>query len=143
MPDLKTETDELVELRKLHTGDHVTELDKRLEGLVLCDSLSICTHSSSDLSWHSCQQSGSTKRSTLSLRLFFRSGLKRISKWGKNVYYNANYVKEKIRKQRERVRDAQDKFVVRYSCYRCSVPMLNSVVGEEHHEYSVGNEGHE
>lgn len=41
VPDLITETDELLELRKLYTGDHVTELDKRLEDLVMCDFLLI------------------------------------------------------------------------------------------------------
>lgn len=40
--------------------------------------------------------------------------LKRVLRWGKNVY-NASSVKSKIVKQQKRVHDAQLQFLVRYS----------------------------
>lgn len=39
MPELINETEDLINLRRAHTGDHVTELDKSLEVLVECVSL--------------------------------------------------------------------------------------------------------
>lgn len=42
---------------------------------------------------------------------------KRVWKLGKNVY-NAKAVKKEIVKQRQRVRDAQHKFLVRYTVHR-------------------------
>lgn len=68
--------------------------------------------------------------------------IKQVLKLGKSVI-NASSVKKKIGKQRERVRDARDKFTVRYPQNHCPVLILNTVVGKELPAHDVGHEEHE